>query len=545
MRHRAGILAVVLGWCMAAAAADMPFIEVDPGRMTCLRECGTRRAFVAVGVNYFDHQTGWAPKIWRQFDDKRVAAQLDLLKAHGFNTVRVFLSLAEFHREPGIVAAEGEAKFRRLLDLCRTRGLYVIPTGPDHWEGTPGRRKDRFSDEATLAADEAWWKAFAARFRDEPVILAWDLLNEPSVAWDTPAMRPKWNAWLRASYGIIEHTALVWGRPIEEVGEFDEVQPPPQDPAPNDRRLLDYQRFRESLADAWTSRHVGAIRSVDRNHLVTVGHIQWSVPLMLPTVWHYSGFDMRQNARHVDFVTIHFYPINPPRPCDTPEGFDANLAYLQGILHACVAGKPVMLGEFGWYGGGPIGRDLPAQPPEHQLAWCEQLLTLTHGRLCGWLNWAMADTPTSTDLTRWSGVWTEDLRLKPWGGRYSAFAQDATREPAPERPWPEAVTGVRWDRHRLLTDPGASRRLGEEFRAAWRLSATLPGVTLAAGGNRHKRTCRCHASWSCTLSGTRANAGRYDGRVVGGAIFRSQMFRNRTGQLWPVMTSGPRPLFGL
>jgi hypothetical protein len=65
--------------------------------------------------------------------------------------------------------------------LCRERELYVIPAGPDHWEGVPDWRRgaDAFADEAVLAADEKWWSAFAERFKDEPGILAYDLLNEP------------------------------------------------------------------------------------------------------------------------------------------------------------------------------------------------------------------------------------------------------------------------------------------------------------------------------------------------------------------------------
>ena len=135
-----------LALTVAASAAGMPFIEVDPGKATALREHGTGRPFVAVGVNYFDHETGWAPKLWQKFDEARVAKHLDLLQKQGFNTIRIFLTLQSFHQEPGQVHPEGERKFRRLIELCRERGIRVIPSGPDHWEGTPSwRGRDQFA----------------------------------------------------------------------------------------------------------------------------------------------------------------------------------------------------------------------------------------------------------------------------------------------------------------------------------------------------------------------------------------------------------------
>ena len=146
------------------------------------------------------------------------------------------------------------------------------------------------------------------------------------------------------------------------------------------------QLFRESIADAWTSRLVTAVRRGDPRHLVTVGHIQWASTVYLPSVQHYAAFNLRDNARYVDFVTIHFYPIAPPKPGDSPEGIDVNAQYLEDLLRDCAAGKPVMIGEFAWYGGGDIqveGRVImPAQTWEDQVAWCDRLLQVSRGRVC-------------------------------------------------------------------------------------------------------------------------------------------------------------------
>lgn len=57
----------------------------------------------------------------------------------------------------------------------------------------------------------------------------------------------------------------------------------------------------------------------------------------------------------------------------------------------------------------------------------DALLEVSQDQVCGWLNWAFADTPTSQDLTRWSGIWTEDLELKPWGEVFGRFAREQVR----------------------------------------------------------------------------------------------------------------------
>jgi len=467
------VLSLSSAW---ALAAEMPFIEIDPGSKTAFRERGTGRPVVMVGVNYFDHETGWAPKLWQKFDEARVRRQLQMLHEQGFNSIRVFLTYQSFHAEPGRVHPEGEAKFRKLLRMCREFGIYVMPTGPDHWEGTPPWRKgDRFADETLLTADEAWWKDFAGRFKDEPALWAYDLYNEPMIGWDSPGMKAKWNDWLKREYGSVEEIAEAWKRPADQVGRAGEIPVPPPQAARNDGRLYDYQRFREFIADEWTRRMADAIRSVDRNHLVTVGYIQWAAPVLIGEVKHYAGFNPRSNARYVDFTTIHFYPLDQPRPCDSPEGVAVNRLYLEAVLYQCSVGKPLLLGEFNWYGGNSeahTGWSLPPKPPEHQVEWCQALLDVGRGRLCGYLNWAFADTPGSKDITRWSGLWTEDLKLKPWGKVFGEFARETVRHPQQWRQWPGwLVTNMSLADHRaLVTDPGA----GHALRRALRVAATRP-----------------------------------------------------------------------
>lgn len=474
--ERLGVVALgLLATLNVAPAAEMPFIEVDPASTTAFRERGTGKPFVPVGLNYFDPDTGWAPKIWQRFDEQRVRRHLRLVAEQGFNTVRVFITLQSFEQQPGKLTPGGQDKFRRLLEICREHAIYVIPTGPELWEGAPAwRRGDRFADEAMLAAEESWWREFAGALADEPAVLAWDLANEPMVAWDTPAMRHGWNDWLRAKYGNRQALAAAWKRSAGEVENLGSASIPPKQPARGDTRLLDYQRFREHVGGQWTRRIVEAIRSVDQRHMITVGHIQWISPVMLPSIWHYAGFDLKAETNYVDFTTVHFYPIDHPRPCDSPEGVPANAIYLQALLHDCSVGKPLMIGEFNWYGGGGLegtsGWDLPVKPVEHQAQWCNRLLDISRGRVCGWLNWAFADTPTARDISRWSGCWTSDLKLKPWGRVFGEFARKTERRPQEPRGFDGWLTRIRLDREAAVTDPA----VGNEYRQKLRHAASRP-----------------------------------------------------------------------
>jgi hypothetical protein len=137
-------------------------------------------------------------------------------------------------------------------------------------------------------------------------------------------------------------------------------------------------------------------------------------------------------------------------------------------------GKPLVLGEFNWYGGGGLkgssGWDLPDMPVEHQVEWCGTLLDVSRGRVCGWHNWGFADTPTARDISRWSGCWTTDLQLKPWGRVFGTFAKETARKPIPARPFDAWLTSVPFDREAALTDPA----VGNEYRRRLREAATPP-----------------------------------------------------------------------
>jgi hypothetical protein len=436
--------------------------------------------FVPFGLTYYRPNTGWAPQLWKQFDAQVTRKDFGRMKALGVNCVRVFLSYGSFYMDPGQLSTAGLAKFDQFLGMADEAGIYVHVTGLSEWEGPPNWSPVAIEDERTLQALESFWKLFAARYRSRNVILAYDLANEPSVGWNE-AMKPAWNTWLQKRYKTPQELVTAWGSTKQ--AELGNVPVPLSANAPGNQEILDFQKFREELADDWTRRQAVAIKSVDPHALVTVGVIQWSVPSLLPTgPQDYSGFRPDRQAQYLDFLEMHFYPLaNGLYEYRNREEEAANLAYLQGIVReAARPGKPVILAEFGWAGGGKLDYDKRLHPfatEDQQAQYCRKAVETSKGFVCGWLNWGFYDDPVARDVSELTGLLTSDGKTKAWGkvfqelaGKLDQLDLRAPRiGPRPSLDWDACVT---------------SAQARKEFREAY-LRAFLAEEGLNSKGSRN------------------------------------------------------------
>jgi hypothetical protein len=475
-------LVIVLPACRTSGErppSALPKIRVAADGRTFVTEKG--KPFVPMGVNYYRPGTGWAPQVWRKWDPEATRADFARMQELGINCVRVFLTYGSFYQKPGVLEPEGLARFDQLLSIAEQAGIYVHPTGPDHWEGMPSWQPVAIEDEPTLDALEQFWRLFAARYRGRNVIFAYDLRNEPEVAWDSKTLNGKWNAYLDTKYGSSEALRRAWNKPV--VPESSRVPAPSDQSAPRSRELLDYQDFREGIADAWTQRQAAAIKSADPEALVTVGLIQWSVPALLPGLKHYSAFRPARQARYLDFMEVHFYPLARGAYEYRNEADEtANLAYLESVVREVAAcGKPVVLAEFGWYGGGKPKFDRgshPASTEEQHARYCRRAVEVALGHVTGWLNWGLYDQPEATDCSELTGLLTAEGKLKAWGAAFRDLAgrYRNTRIPAAK---PGFRPVLDWDA--CLTSSESARGFREDYLRAFQAeNPTLP--TPVSGG---------------------------------------------------------------
>ena len=460
-----------------AAAKAEPLPQIRIARDGRSFETTRGKPFVPFGVNYFRPDTGWAPQVWKQFDAEATRKDFTRLKKLGVNCVRVFLTYGSFLMETNRLMSEGLAKFDQFLEIAEQAGIYVQPTGPDHWEGFPEwAQTDRYADEVALRAVEEFWKQFAARYRGRSVIFAYDLLNEPAVKWDSPPMREKWNRWLEKKYGDTETLTQAW-RTTNQPPGFGSIPIPPQADCAGCTRLLDFQHFREDIADDWTRRQAVALKASDPQALVTVGLIQHSVPTPVGAVSHYSAFRPERTARFVDFMEIHFYPLANGVYQYAPDDEARNLAYLDSVVREVArCGKPVVIAEFGWYGGGqPTFGKFAAATEEQQAQWCEKLVNSTAGLACGWLNWGLYDHPGARDVTELTGLLTADGKTKAWGRTFEKLAKDyhSQKLPVPKLgPRPE----MDWDL--CVTSAAEGAKYRQQYFEAWKTNQPRAARTL-------------------------------------------------------------------
>ncbi len=420
----AALVGVAVGLSIISSAAEPSKMELivtrADGRGFVERDSG--RSYIVFGTNYYDPHTGWAPKLWRRFDAEKVREHFQVMSKLGVNCARVFLTAGSFQPKAEAIEEQSLEKLDVLIKIARETDIRLLLTGPDHWEGQPSYWKpDRFAGEAALQALEHFWDVLGRRYQGEPAMFAWDLLNEPHLPWYVEQWRPRWNAWLQKTYGSWESLKAAWGDELTEGERWGKVAVAKNQPDSANPRLRDWQLFREHLADRWVRRQVEAIRRADPTHLITVGYIQWSYPLIRPgNPSRYSAFNPHRQARWLDFVTIHFYPTFG-NPFGSEENWGENLGYLQAVLAYGHTSKPVVLGEYGWYGGG-APQNHPYLSEDEQARWLSAEVEASRPLADGWLSWPFADSPESTDISLFAGLVKADLTMKSWGRKFRALA---------------------------------------------------------------------------------------------------------------------------
>ncbi|MDX6516697.1 MAG: endoglucanase [Gaiellaceae bacterium] len=128
-----------------------------------------------------------AERFWHEFRERYFTEEdVAAIAGYGFNSIRFAINSRIVLDEAGAFREDGFALIERAVQWCRDHGLYVIldlhgaPGGQtganiDDSLGWPDLFTDRRNEELTIAL----WFELARRYRDDPTIAMYDLLNEP------------------------------------------------------------------------------------------------------------------------------------------------------------------------------------------------------------------------------------------------------------------------------------------------------------------------------------------------------------------------------
>jgi len=143
-----------------------------------------------------------ARRFWKTYRDNYItSADISFIKQAGFNSIRVPFSYRLFVSDTAVPKLEGPGYelLDRVVQWCRREGLYVIldmhaaPGGQtgdniDDSFGYPFLFESSESQELTVNL----WRKIAARYRNETIVIGYDLLNEPIAPYfDIGSLNPK------------------------------------------------------------------------------------------------------------------------------------------------------------------------------------------------------------------------------------------------------------------------------------------------------------------------------------------------------------------
>jgi hypothetical protein len=199
---------------------------------------------------------------------------------------------------------------------------------------------------------------------------------------------------------------------------------------PFDLCAADFRHYLNDRGYSWCKRQCDVIRAASPNHLIVNGNNAWLSPDL--DLFLANGFHNRAVHDLFDFVTIHPYPAwqcLPGGRGDPLEGGEA----MQFWLHACIGkarldhyGKPVLMQEFGWYGGGESSFlcPLPYRSEQDHAMYTVMLCETLIPHVNGFLNWPTFDMPEANDISNHGGIFTHDGKPKALATTYRELAEE-------------------------------------------------------------------------------------------------------------------------
>jgi hypothetical protein len=236
---------------------------------------GSGRRITMWGFNYDRDDAGRLLEDYWADEWDTVVADFREMKALGGNVVRIHLQVGRFLAAADKPNAENLRRLARLVRLAEDTGLYLDVTGLGcyHKAEVPAWY-DALDEAARWDVQARFWKEIAAVCKGSPAIFCYDLMNEPVIGGADPE-----KDWLP-------------GKPLGGKHFVQRITVNPKG------------RSNTEIAAAWVAKLAAAIRSVDDQHLITVGVIPWAQVFKGAKPLFYAP----EVCGPLDFVSVHFYP---------------------------------------------------------------------------------------------------------------------------------------------------------------------------------------------------------------------------------------------
>ena len=390
-----------------------------------------------LGGNMLDDLHPGNGTLFQHFDAADCDRRFGIMAELGLNCVRQAIGVNEvFDPATGLKAA-GLKNWDTFIGLAEKHGIYLMPVGgyigSNDWFDV-----ERLADSGRQVEwDCAFWKAFAGHYSGHPAIWAWDLRNELLFcprSHTAPRgsegeqrieamLKDKWPWWLEVRYGTVAAMNRVYGSSYtaftEVPGSVDFVE------KPFDLCVFDFRNYLNERGYDWCKRQCEAIRAADPGHMICQGNNTWLSPDQ--DLWLANGFHNHAVHDLFDFVSFHPYPAwqcmpgGRGDPLDGGEPFDYWLNSCIGNARMDHYGKPVVVQEFGWYGGAASSFlcPLPYRSEQEHADYMRKLIDGLIPHANGFINWPTFDMPAANDISNHGGIFTHDGKRKALAAVYA------------------------------------------------------------------------------------------------------------------------------